>query len=65
MVHKLKDEPTNKYARQRRQQALEDCLDILCRIAGRQITVFLPEDELQRIPYLKKEIQKTMDMIDD
>lgn len=63
-MSKLKDEPTNKFARARRQQALEDCLDVLCRIAGRSITIFLPEDEMQRIPYLKKEIQKTLEMID-
>ena len=45
------------------QQKLEEILDDLCRLTGRDIFVILPEAKEERIPYLKKEIQKTLDMI--
>ena len=47
----------------RTQQKLEEVLDGLCRLVGRDIFVILPENKEDRIPYLKKEIQKTLDMI--
>lgn len=47
----------------RTQQKLEEVLDSLCRLVGRDIFVVLPENREERIPYLKKEIQKTLDMI--
>ena len=47
----------------RTQQKLEEILDDLCRLVGRDIFVVLPENKAERIPYLKKEIQKTLDMI--
>tara|TARA_Y100000004_G_C8862888_1_gene389869 strand:+ start:291 stop:524 length:234 start_codon:yes stop_codon:yes gene_type:complete len=47
----------------RTQQKLEDILDDLCRLTGRDIFVILPEAKEERIPYLKKEIQKTLDLI--
>ena len=47
----------------RTQQKLEDILDNLCKMAGRDITVFLPEKVEERIPYLKKEITKTLEMV--
>jgi len=45
-------------------QELEDILDKLCKMAGRDITVFLPEKIEERIPYLKMEISKTLLKID-
>ena len=47
----------------RTQQALEETLDKLCKVANRDIFVILPEAVEERIPYLKKEIQKTLDLI--
>jgi len=44
-------------------QELEDILDRLCKMAGRDITVFLPENIEERIPYLKKEIAKTLEQV--
>jgi len=44
-------------------QELEDILDRLCKMAGRDITVFLPEKIEERIPYLKKEIAKTLEQV--
>ena len=38
-------------------------LDVLCQIADRNICVFLPEKEEERIPYLKKEILITLEKI--
>ena len=54
----------NKQDQARTQQKLEEVLDSLCRLVGRDIFVVLPENREERIPYLKKEIQKTLDMID-
>ena len=45
------------------QQKLEEILDDLCRLTGRDIFVILPEAKEERIPYLKKEIQKTLELI--
>jgi len=42
-----------------KQELLEEALDALCKATGRDITVILPEDERQIIPYLKAEIIKT------
>ena len=49
----------------RTQQKLEDILDQLCRLTGRDIFVILPEDKAERIPYLKKEIIKTLEKVND
>ncbi len=42
---------------------LEIVLDVLCELADRQITVFLPTNQKDQIPYIKKEIIKTLEMI--
>ena len=42
---------------------LEIVLDVLCKLADRQITVYLPTNEEEQIPYIKKEIIKTLEMI--
>jgi len=42
-----------------KRELLEQALDILCKVVGRDITIFLPEDKRQVIPYLKKEILAT------
>ena len=42
---------------------LEIVLDVLCELADRQITVFLPTNEEEQIPYIKKEIIKTLEEI--
>jgi|TARA_Y100000004_G_scaffold110656_1_gene124161 hypothetical protein len=47
------------------QQKLEEILDDLCRLTGRDIFVILPEDKAERIPYLKKEIIKTLEKVND
>ena len=47
------------------QQQLEHVLDLLCQLADRQITIFLPANEKEQIPYIKKEIIKTLDKIPD
>ena len=38
-------------------------LDALCVLSGRNIYVILPEEEDLQIPYLKKEIQKCLDLL--
>ena len=48
----------------RTQKKLEDILDTLCKLTGRDITVFLPETIEERIPYLKKEIAKTLEKVE-
>jgi hypothetical protein len=45
-------------------QKLEETLDNLCRLTGRNITVIYPEDKSQIIPYLKNEIIKTLDQVE-
>ena len=42
---------------------LEIVLDVLCELADRQITVFLPTNQEEQIPYIKKEIIKTLEQI--
>ena len=42
---------------------LEIVLDVLCELADRQITVFLPANQKEQIPYIKKEIIRTLEMI--
>jgi|TARA_X000000950_G_C13873858_1_gene644028 hypothetical protein len=49
--------------RARIQQRLEEVLDMLCRTANRNITVFLPKEKNKRIPYLKEEIKKTLEKL--
>ena len=46
-----------------KQMMMEDVLDKLCFITKRDIFVMLPEKEEERIPYLVKEIKKTLDRI--
>ena len=45
-------------------QKLEEILDSLCRHVNRNITVIYPEDGQEIIPYLKKEIIKTLDQVE-
>ena len=42
---------------------LEIVLDVLCELADRQITVFLPANKEEQIPYVKQEIIKTLERI--
>ena len=42
------------------QMVLEEVLNDLCITSGREIFVMLPENEDEIIPYLKKEIIKTL-----
>ena len=42
---------------------LEIVLDVLCELADRQITVFLPVNKEEQIPYLKQEIINTLERI--
>ena len=52
-----------KFNQARTQQRLEEVLDSLCRLVGRDIFVILPKQVDERIPYLKSEIKKTLDLI--
>ena len=54
----------NKYNQARTQQKLEEILDSLCRLTGRDIFVILPKQVDERIPYLKNEIKKTLDLVE-
>lgn len=45
-------------------QKLEETLDNLCRLTGRNITIIYPTDKSQIIPYLKNEIIKTLDQVE-
>ena len=40
---------------------LENILDVLCKASDRNIFLILPEKEEERIPYIKKEIIKTLE----
>lgn len=40
---------------------LENILDVLCKASNRDIFLILPKKEEERIPYLKKEIIKTLE----
>ena len=42
---------------------LEIVLDVLCELADRQITVFLPINKEEQIPYIKQEIINTLERI--
>ena len=46
-----------------KQMILERILDDLCKLAERDIFVMLPEDQDERIPYIKKEIIKTLEKL--
>ena len=46
-----------------KQLVLEEILDDLCNLAKREIFIMLPEDKDKRIPYLKKEILKTLEKL--
>ena len=52
-----------RYKQMRTQQVLEETLDNLCRLTGRDIYVILPEKVEERNPYLINEIKKTLDKI--
>lgn len=43
-----------------KQQLLEAILDALCKISKRNMVIFYPTKEEEIIPYLKKEIIKTL-----
>ena len=45
-------------------QKLEETLDNLCRLTGRNITIIYPTDKNQIIPYLKNEIIKTLEQVE-
>tara|TARA_R100000152_G_C6662775_1_gene101205 strand:+ start:271 stop:501 length:231 start_codon:yes stop_codon:yes gene_type:complete len=45
------------------QQRLEFILDRVCKMAGRNAFLMLPEREEDRIEFLKKEISETLDLI--
>ena len=53
----------NEIDRARLQQRLEEVLDMLCRMAKRDIFVVLPKNKNDRIPYLKIEINKTLEKL--
>jgi len=42
---------------------LEAILDALCKMTGRNITIFYPVEQFEIIPYLKKEIKKTLELV--
>ena len=42
---------------------LEKILDDLCKMTGRNMTIFYPTKSSEIIPYLKKEIKKTLELI--
>ena len=46
-----------------KQLVLENILDVLCTATNRSITIILPEKKKEQIPYLKKEIIKTLNLI--
>ena len=46
-----------------KQLLLEKILDALCKATDRNIFVILPEKREEQIPYLKKEIIKTLNLI--
>lgn len=45
------------------QLLLEKILDDLCKATNRNITVFYPTKKEEIIPYLKKEIIKTLNLV--
>lgn len=46
-----------------KQMILERILNDLCKLAQRDIFVMLPENSNERIPYIKKEIIKTLEKL--
>ena len=42
---------------------LEAVLDLLCAMTGRDITIFYPVQKSEIVPYLKKEINKTLELV--
>ena len=42
---------------------LEAILDYLCKMTGRNIAIFYPTMQSEIVPYLKKEIKKTLELI--
>ena len=46
-----------------KQMILEKVLDDLCRLAERDIFIMLPENKDDQIPYIKKEIVKTLEKL--
>ena len=42
---------------------LEVILDYLCMMTGRDITIFYPTNKSEIVPYLKKEINKTLELV--
>ena len=42
---------------------LESILDALCKMTGRDITIFYPTKQSEIVPYLKNEIQKTLGLV--
>lgn len=46
-----------------KQTILETMLNDLCFLAERQIFIMLPENSDERIPYIKKEIIKTLELL--
>lgn len=42
---------------------LEAILDYLCMMTGRDITIFYPTKQSEIVPYLKKEINKTLELV--
>ncbi len=42
---------------------LEAVLEFLCNITNRNITIFYPTNKSEIVPYLKKEINKTLELI--
>ena len=46
-----------------KQMILERMLNDLCSMTGRNIYVMLPKNKNERIPYIKKEIMKTLELL--
>ena len=42
---------------------LESILDALCKMTGRDITIFYPTKQSEIVPYLKKEIKTTLELV--
>ena len=42
---------------------LEAILDCLCKMTGRDITIFYPTKQSEIVPYIKNEIQKTLGLV--
>ena len=66
MVEDKKEKPIMKDPTQSeefKQMILEKILDDLCRLAERDIFIMLPENKDDQIPYIKKEIIKTLEKL--